>query len=104
MVVNEGSGTVSVLLGTGTGTFAAQKVYAVGEKPVAVAFEDFNRDGKVDLAVADENEVAVLLGEGNGSFGAAKDYAAATGRFQSLLQICARTGLRISSRVQAMGT
>ena len=50
-VANEGSGTVSVLLGHGDGTFAALPDLAVGTNPFSVAVGDFNGDGKLDLAV-----------------------------------------------------
>ena len=50
-VTNELSGTVSVLLGKGDGTFLPQKTYAVGSKPFGIAVGDFNGDGVPDLAV-----------------------------------------------------
>jgi hypothetical protein len=46
----------------------------------SVAVGDFNKDGKLDIAVSymQDNDVRVLLGGGNGSFGAASTYAAGT--------------------------
>jgi FG-GAP-like repeat len=38
---------------------------------------DFNRDGKLDLAVANGNAVSILLRNGNGTFGPATNYAVA---------------------------
>ncbi|PYM39561.1 MAG: hypothetical protein DME17_00520, partial [Candidatus Rokuibacteriota bacterium] len=69
-VANEGSGTVSVLLGHGDGTFAALPDLAVGTNPFSVAVGDFNGDGKLDLAVANfgSNTVSVLRGDGTGTF------------------------------------
>jgi hypothetical protein len=51
-----------------------------GSSPAFGAMGDFNGDGKVDLAVADQNtgNVSVLLGNGNGTFQTHVDYA--TGR------------------------
>ena len=71
-VANGSSGTVTVLLGNGDGTFtaAAGSPITVGSRPVSVAVGDFNGDGKADLAVANyvDNTVTVLLGNGDGTF------------------------------------
>jgi len=62
------SGTVSVLLGTGTGTFAPAVTYPVGT-PTALVLADFNGDGKLDVAVTDGpgGTVNLLLGNGDGT-------------------------------------
>ncbi|HYS56139.1 MAG TPA: VCBS repeat-containing protein [Thermoanaerobaculia bacterium] len=46
--------------------FAAAVNYAAGTAPRGVAVGDFNRDGKLDLAVANSNSfsVSILLGNG----------------------------------------
>jgi hypothetical protein len=66
---------VSVLLGNGDGTFQTQVAYQTGSGPLAVAVDDFNGDGKLDLAVvtaSGPNEslgsVSILLGNGDGTF------------------------------------
>jgi len=41
------------MLGNGTGSFAPALNYTAGTKPTSVAVDDFNGDGKSDLAVAD---------------------------------------------------
>ena len=80
VVVNQGSNTVSVLLGNGEGTFQPAVDYAVGTSPYSVAVGDFNGDGKLDLAVADggNDNVGVLLGNGDGTFQPAVNYAVGT--------------------------
>ena len=47
-----GSGTISVALGNGDGTFQTPVTYAVGNNPIAVAIGDLTGDGKLDIAVA----------------------------------------------------
>jgi len=64
-IANLGDGTVTLLLGNGDGTFttAAGSPYAVGKGPIGIAAADFNRDGKLDLAVANltDGTVSILL-------------------------------------------
>jgi len=71
-----GTGTVSILLGNGDGTFQPRVDYETpqgAEGPNGVAVGDFNGDGILDLAVATGSggagtQVAVLLGNGDGTF------------------------------------
>jgi hypothetical protein len=67
-VANE-SGTVSVLLNNGNGTFAAKVDYTTGGQP-SVTAADFNGDGVMDLAVGFNSgvSVSVLLNDGCGTF------------------------------------
>ena len=75
------SSQVSVLLGTGSGTFGTPVTYNVGDDPTAVAVGDFNEDGHLDIAVAatlsassgtaasgSSDGVLTVLGDGNGQF------------------------------------
>jgi len=84
-VANQGSGTVTILLGNGNGTFtqAANSPVSVGAIPSSLGYAstsvtvgDFNGDGIPDLAVATvstagltgNGTVTILLGNGNGTF------------------------------------
>lgn len=71
-VVNTQSDNVTVLLGTGTGTFSAGTNYSVGTSPEALVTGDYNNDGIPDLAVENKktSDVSVFLGNGNGTFNA----------------------------------
>jgi hypothetical protein len=57
--------TVSVLIGTGTGTFGTQTPYGVGVGPFNVALADYNGDGLLDIADADsvDGTATILLQE-----------------------------------------
>ena len=82
VTANASSHSISILLGKGDGTFAAPVVngvttrdYSLTENPDYVAVGDFNRDGKLDIAVANDGPAAtnspilsVFLGNGNGTF------------------------------------
>jgi hypothetical protein len=77
------SGTVSILLGHGDGTFDPPQAFSVGRLPVSVAAGDFNGDGLWDLAVANASPsllipgpVSILLGNGDGTFGPADNVPA----------------------------
>jgi hypothetical protein len=69
-------GTVSILLGNGDGTFQPHMDFATGDGPVRIAVGDFNGDGKLDLAVANNTSptVSILLGNGDGTFQTHVDY------------------------------
>jgi hypothetical protein len=72
---------VSILPGKGDGTFPTHLEYLAGAITVAVTADDFNRDGKLDLAVANQtdNTVSILLGKGDGTFQTHTDYATGSG-------------------------
>ena len=72
IVANSTSNNVTVLLGNGDGTFqeAAGSPYAVGKNPSSVVVADFNGDGNLDFAVANQgdNTISVFRGDGKGGF------------------------------------
>jgi hypothetical protein len=87
IAVSQTAGTVSILLGSGNGTFTLQpNPLQVGSnfpnaQPDAIAVADLNEDGKLDIVVANgaETDVAVFLGNGDGTFGAEQLFAVGNG-------------------------
>jgi uncharacterized protein (TIGR03437 family) len=78
--------TAGILLGNGNGTFQSVRTLSgFGTAPQSLVVGDFNKDGKPDLAIADEGSlfnaanpggVLVYLGLGNGSFQSPVKYSA----------------------------
>jgi hypothetical protein len=77
-LVTGNSPSVSVLLGNGDGTFGAATTFAILPSVLAggasVTADDFNGDGKLDLAAGEDGGVGVLPGNGDGTFGARSDF------------------------------
>jgi len=70
---------VSVLLGNGDGTFGSAKDYDISfcsqASGAVIGVGDFNRDGKLDLAVV-SYDLTILLGNGDGTFQLGQEYFA----------------------------
>jgi hypothetical protein len=105
-VANAGR-TVSVLMGTGDGTFSKAAEYDIGVVPGRLIVGDFNGDGRADIIVADDSGIkfSVLLGSGNGNFeahiemGAGQVPAELASRLQP--QTAYRSGTQTASVVSA---
>ena len=82
-IANNGDSNVTLLLGTGDGSFtpSAEPFAPSPSGPVLIVTGDFNGDGKVDLAVANNrsSSIAVLLGNGDGTFTPAAGESPGTG-------------------------
>jgi hypothetical protein len=74
IVPNFNSGDVSVLLGSGDGSFQPQRRFNGVASPDAVVTGDFNGDGKTDSVVLQDfaqgsvSKIGVLIGRGDGTF------------------------------------
>lgn len=78
-VANQGDDTLSIFPGNADGTFQQPPNVLTlpgGSAPAALAAADFNKDGHMDLAVADEgtNTISIFLGNGDGTFKPRTDY------------------------------
>ena len=79
------SGAVEVFLNNGHGIFGNPHYFSVkGVGPDGIAAADLNKDGKVDLVVANNNfqaasTVSVLIGKGDGTFKPSVNYAVGAG-------------------------
>jgi hypothetical protein len=72
VVANNGTDSISILLGYGDGYFQDPATYSTGydSVPSSVAVADFNKDNHLDIAVADDgtNNIGIFFGYSNRSF------------------------------------
>jgi hypothetical protein len=67
VTANYGNNKISVFMNTGGGNFGAKTDYTAGTNPVAVTFEDVDRDGDADVAIANFGSSNVSIFKNNGS-------------------------------------
>lgn len=80
---NMGPGTVSILLGDGTGNFSTAPGFNTGifNTEASLCAGDFDNNGDMDLAVGSGfNYMLVALGNGDGTFGSAVQFTTGGGR------------------------
>jgi hypothetical protein len=67
---------LQIFLGKGDGTFTAGASYSTVSYPYGITVADFNGDGRLDLAVANDgnNTVTLFLGKGDGTFRKSRSY------------------------------
>jgi hypothetical protein len=63
-------GQLHVFMNDGSGEFATQDIYTVGNHPIDVAAGDFDGDGTIDLATSnyDDDTITILSNDGSGMF------------------------------------
>lgn len=79
VTANPGANTATVMRGDGTGNafVSSTVILPNGSSPTGIIADDFDGDGKLDLAVTEYNsgKVAVMLGNGDTTFGTATTYS-----------------------------
>lgn len=69
-----GTSQIAVFLGNGDGSFQAPRYEEIGVVSTSIIFgtnvllADFNRDGKLDLALVESSQLVIAPGNGDGSF------------------------------------
>jgi len=83
LAIADGTGSISVMLGNGDGSFPPGVTISVGALLTDLISGDWNGDGHVDLAASrfvpdlpPPGSILVLLGNGDGTFGTATEYPA----------------------------
>jgi hypothetical protein len=78
-IATDNTSRARIFLGNGTGGFTAGGTQAVGILATSITANDFNGDGKIDLATANygipavssTKTISIVLGDGSGNLGAA---------------------------------
>lgn len=74
---------IGIALGSGSGNFFYPTILTEPNTPLGVAVGDFNRDGKLDLAIATagSSSISIHLGNGDGTFQPASTFSAGASPF-----------------------
>jgi hypothetical protein len=75
IMTDDQSSQIIVLLGNGNGTFQPARLSPVSQIPSSFTVGDFNRDGRLDVAVGLDQSIEVLPGRGDGTFAAGASYS-----------------------------
>jgi hypothetical protein len=82
-VINSGTNNIVILFGLGDGTFLLGTAYStgIGSEPDALAIGDLNKDGRLDIVVANyyAYNIGVFFGYGNQLFAGATTYTSGDG-------------------------
>jgi hypothetical protein len=86
-VSSVGAGSAFVLMntGSGTGAFSPVQILAAGSGAADIKIADLDRDGKLDLVIANQNSaggVNTMKGNGDGTFQAPHSYYASTAPYR----------------------
>ena len=73
-VLQQGTGTLVVLLGKGDGTFGTPNTTASGASLISLLVADLNGDGKWDVVGASGSSLFVYISKGDGTFSSAVTY------------------------------
>ncbi len=84
-----GSGQLAEALGDGTGAFTVSATFNVGATPRAVVAGDFNKDGNLDVATANNtgNNLSILQSVGAGAFLVAGKIVLPSGSFPAAVAV-----------------
>src|SRR6476619_6966258 len=78
--INFDGNTISVYFNQGSAVFGSATNYTVGTDPIGIAAADFDNDGDIDLAVANNRasggSISILVNKGSGVFAPAINFPA----------------------------
>jgi hypothetical protein len=82
-IVNSGQNNVGIMLGNDIAVFEAQMTFSTGvySRPNSIVVDDFNHDGRLDLAFSNSytHNIVIFLGIGNGTFLAQTTFSTGAG-------------------------